>query len=377
MSSTKTNKRAAVAFMAIDQYAESHIVSAAEKNLPGQNRVIWGEGNRFPDYLLELYENVPTLGSIINGNVDYIAGDDVSINAPDFVEGVMNGRGDTIQEQIRDIAKDFELYGGFCLEIIRNAEGSVAEVNYLDMRFVRMNKDCNVFYYCEDWGKSANSRKVITYPAFMPELDWFSLDEHAREEHAASILFVKNIKTQTYPMPMFRQAIKSCEIERCIDEYHLNSINNGFTTSTIINFNNGIPDDEQKDEIEREVNEKFGGYQNAGRIMVSFNPNKESAATFETPKVEDFGERYQALAKHSRQQIFTSFRANPNLFGIPTENNGFSNDEYAESFKLYNRTQIRPIQRKIADAYDKIFGIKGVLTIVPFSMESETETNVN
>lgn len=377
MSSTKTKQRAAVTFAAIDKFVESNIVSAAEKNLVGQNRVIWGDGNRYPDYLLGLYMSVPTLGSIINGNVDYIAGDDIKIVAPDFAEGIMNRRGDTIQEQIRDIAKDYEIYGGFALEVIRNAEGGIAEINHLDIRFIRTNKDCTVFYYSEDWGKSASSRNVFTYPAFMPNLDWISLDEQARDLHAASVVFVKNIKTQTYPMPIYAQAVKSCEIERAIDDYHLNSINNGFTSSMIINFNNGIPSDEQQDEIEKEVNEKFGGYQNAGRIMLSFNPNRESAATFEVPKVEDFGERYQALAKHSRQQIFTSFRANPNLFGIPTENNGFSNEQYEESFKLYNRTQIRPIQRKIADAYDRIFGIKSVLTIVPLSVESDTETNVN
>jgi hypothetical protein len=38
---------------------------------------------------------------------------------------------------------------------------------------------------------------------------------------------------------------------------------------------------------------------------------------------------------------------------------------------------IRPIQKMIADAYDKIYGGMGVLTITPFSLESETEKKVN
>jgi len=93
--------------------------------------------------------------------------------------------------------------------------------------------------------------------------------------------------------------------------------------------------------------------------------------------VENFGERYEALSKHIRQQIFTAFRANPNLFGIPTENLGFSQEEYQSAFKLYNRTMVRPIQRKICDAFDYIFGQPGMLTITPFSLEDGADANVN
>jgi hypothetical protein len=92
-------------------------------------------------------------------------------------------------------------------------------------------------------------------------------------------------------------------------------------------------------------------------------------------QVSDFGDKYQSLEKSARQRIFTAFKANPNLFGIPTESLGFSSEEYESAFRLFNRTQIRPIQRKIADAYDKIYGQKGVLTIVPFSMDEESATD--
>jgi hypothetical protein len=58
-------------------------------------------------------------------------------------------------------------------------------------------------------------------------------------------------------------------------------------------------------------------------------------------------------------------------------NTGFSTEEFEQSFKLYNRTQIKPVQRLICDAYDKIYGQKGVLTIKPFSLDGNTEDNVN
>ena len=380
MSNTEQNKpaRARISFAAIDPYIDTNIISPVEKFVPAKDLMEWGTRNSYPDYLLDLYNNVPTLRAIINGNIDFIAGDDVSIQplTQHLPNGIMNNRGDHIREQIKDISKDYEIYGGFALQIIRNLIGEVAEVYYIDMRFLRTNKEGNVFYYCEDWSKSVR-KDVVVYPAFIPNLNWDALDDEARNRNASSILYVKNIHTQVYPAPLYAASIKACEIERLIDDFHLADINNHFVSSAIINFNNGIPDDDVKEQIEREFTEKFCGASNGGRTAFSWNPNKESATDIVEFEVKDFGERYKSLSDHSRQQIFTAFRANPNLFGIPTEGNGFANEQYAESFKLYNRTQIKPVQRMIADAYDKIYGQPKVLTIVPFSMDGESEGKVN
>ena len=377
MSSTPT-KKASFSFAAINQYVEDYIVRPTEKVLSGRDLVEWGTRNAYPDYLLELYNNVPTLRSIINGNIDYIAGDDVSIMPlqTEYTNQEMNGRGDSIREQVKDLAKDFEIYGGFALQVIRNLAGEIAEIYYMDMRYLRTNKDGNVFYYSEKWSKS--NREVLVYPAFMPNLDWGRLSDEERNRHASSILFVKNVHTQVYPAPLYAASVKACEIERQIDEFHLADIDNHFVSSAIINFNNGDPGQEMKEEIERELNEKFTGAKNGGRIMVSWNKNKESATDIVEFEVKDFGERYKALSEHSRTQIFTAFRAIPLLFGLTSEaNTGFSTEEFEQSFKLYNRTQIQPVQRLICDAYDKIYGQRGVLTIKPFSLGGDTEDNVN
>lgn len=380
MSNTKRNdtKRGTFSFAAIDQYVEQNIVLPTEKVLAGRDMVEWGTRNSYPDYLLDLYNNVPTLRSIINGNIDYVAGDDVTIMPlqEDYMNQEMNRRGDTIREQVKDIAKDFEIYGGFALQVIRNLAGEVAEIYYIDMRYLRTNKEGNVFYYSEKWNKGV--RDAVVYPAFMPNLEWDTLSDEERNRHASSILFVKNVHTQVYPAPLYAASVKACEIERLIDEFHLSDINNHFVSSAIINFNNGDPGQEMKERVEGELNEKFTGAHNGGRIMVSWNPNKESATDIVEFKVEDFGERYKALSQHSRTQIFTAFRAIPLLFGLTSEaNTGFSTEEFEQSFKLYNRTQIKPVQRLICDAYDKIYRQKGVLSIRPFSMDGTAEDNVN
>lgn len=381
MSNTNNNehRRANIAFSAIDPWLEQNIVSPKETAVRGKDIVEWGDFNSYPDYLLELTKTVPTLRSIIAGTVDFIVGDEVTIQPlrEGFDNGKMNLRGDTIAEQVEDLARDFETYGGFALQVIRGFDGRVAELYYIDLRFLRMNKEGDVFYYSEKWAEKGRKDAVV-YPAFRSDISerWASMTDEERDRNASSILYVKTVHSQVYPMPVYAASVKACEIERLVDDYHLSAISNGFASSLIVNFNNGQPTDEMKEEIERDFDEKFTGSGNAGRVMFSWNKSRDNATTFEVPPVTDFGEKYKALAENSRQKILTAFRAFPNLFGITTAT-GFSVEEFEQAFKLYNRTSVRPVQRMIADAYDRIYGRPGVLNIRPFSLDGETEQTVN
>lgn len=360
MNST-THKRGPVTFAAINSYVETHIVSPDEKAVSNGDRYRWGDRDLYPGYLLDLYDNCATLRSVIDGCVDYIAGDDVLFDGER--DRVLNRFGETAMEIIRQLARNLKTFGGCAIEVIRAKDGSIAEIYSIDLQNIRTNKENTVFWYSEKWGKSNPDAEAVD--AFMP----------GAGTTVRSIFFIKASTMHVYPSPPYAAAVKACEIERCIDDYHLNNLENGFTGSAIVNIV-GEPEDQDRDEVERNFNEKFSGHQNAGRLVFSWNHDKESATTIESLKVEDFGDRYEALAKRSRQAIFTAFRANPNLFGIPTDSLGFSSEEYDSAFKLFNRTQIRPAQRLIADAFARIYG-RPILQIVPFSLEGTAEASVS
>ena len=348
-------------FAAINKRVEQNIVLPTERSMSGGKYMQWGEGNRYPDYLLHLYQNCATLRSVIAGAVDYVCGD--RIESATMPNKRVNRAGDTKENIVEALARDYFTFGGFAIEVIRNREGNIGEVSALPMQYLRSDKENESFFYCEDWTKP---NKAIVLPKFVP----------GNREAIRSVFFYKNTTCRTYPEPIYAASVKPCEIECNIDNYHLNAIANGFAGSFIVNFNNGTPTDDAKDEIERAFNEKFAGSENAGRIAFCWNESKESATTLDKLEVDDFGDRYNSLAKHSRQQIFTAFRAHPNLFGIPTESLGFSEEEYSSTFKLFNRTIVRPAQKRICDAFDEIFGTEGALTIKPFTLEGDNETIV-
>lgn len=362
-SNTTDNKPTQMIFAAIEKELTTTIPSFEESETRGKSYIQYGEGNQMPEYLYGLYLSVSTLKTIIDGTANFVAGNDVICNIDGFSFEV-NRKGDTMRELVNLCARDYLLYGGFAIQVIRNKVGKVCELYYIDFRYLRSSKNNDIFWYSEEYGKKySRSSKTVTYPKFLPEA----------VDIPTSIVYVNNDKSHTYPIPRYSGALKSCEIERHIDEYHLSALENGFGGSYIINFLNGIPSDEDKAEIERDINEKWAGASNAGRIMVNFANGKDNATTIERLDVTDFSEKYQAAAKRSREQIFCAFQAVPALFGLMTESKGFAEEEFVQAFKLYSRTVVRGIQAIITDTLDKIFQQKGVIDIKPFSMDDNKE----
>lgn len=353
-----------LSFAAIEKRVVETIPVLTQEKSSGKDYIYYGQDNLYPEYLFGLYNDVTTLKTIIDGSADFIAGDDVIGNIPGF-EVTINKRGDTVRDLIRWLAKDYMTYGGCTYEVIRNLKGEISELYYIDFRFIRTDKKNECFWYSEDYAKKyVRSTKTIIYPKFIKDGD-----------APASIVYIKNVTSTPYPIPRYSGAIKCCEMERKIDEMHLNGIANGFLPSYLINFCQGQPTDEQKAELEKNITEKFTGSENAGRVLLNFSNGKENAATIAKVDANDFGEKYQAAAKRSQTMIYTSFGANPCLFGLNQEANGFSEIEFTEAFKLYNSTTIRSIQRTFIDSLDKVFGVKGAITIKPFVLGNKEDNN--
>lgn len=350
----------ALSFAAIDPAIDKLIVSPRERRAGGE-WVQWGDRNQYPFYVKGLCREVPTLRTVILGLIDYVCGDDVVATEGLRPDGKFDRRGATARDIVKRTAKSIAELGGFAWKITRNNDRTVGELEVLKMENVRANEDADVFWYSEKWGRNYGGQGgTVVYPAFVP----------GQTENAESILYVRLWGDGTYPEPVYAASVKACETERCIDDYHLGNIERGFMGSYMVSFNNGTPPDKIKKQIEKDFTEKFAGHRNAGRVMFAYAPDRDHMATLQKMEVSDYGEKYATLSKHCQQQIFTAFRANPNLFGCSSEGQtGFNTEEYDSAFKLFNRTMVQPIQQTILDAFALLFGRAGVVTIMPFTLE--------
>ena len=120
-----------------------------------------------------------------------------------------------------------------------------------------------------------------------------------------------------YSPVSYQGGIQYAELEEEISNFHLNNILNGLAPSMLINFNNGTPNQEQRELIEQRIAQKFSGSSNAGKFILAFNDNKEQQAEITPVQLSDAHSQYQFLSTESQSKILVAHRVvSPMLLGI-------------------------------------------------------------
>lgn len=327
-----------------------------EKKTAGKDYILYGANNLFPQYLYSLYTRSALMQSIIGSTVDYIMGDAILTNPIIAAQEYWNDNDDTLRDVIKNICNDLCIFGGFAVEVLRDYTGKIVKLNPLDYCNVRTNEDRTIIYYNKDW--RTKPRDFVEVEVFDPN-----------KKQAQSIFYYRGHQLRgVYPYPSYLGAIPALETSCRISNFHLNNIKNGFFGSYVFNFNNGQPDPETQGIIERGIKNKFSGDDNAGAIMTIFNESKDNALTVEKLDAENLDERFDQLRQDTYKEIFTAFRISPQLIGYSLEGTAFNSQEFQNSFALYNKTVVSPLQKDLTRCFDKIFGIDNAITIEPFKI---------
>ena len=158
--------------------------------------------------------------------------------------------------------------------------------------------EIEAYFYFSDWSKYKKGNELKRLPAF------------GTSKEGLEILYVKPYRAgfKYYSPVDYQGGTQYAELEEEISNFHLNNILNGLAPSMLINFNNGTPDPEQREMIERRIYEKFSGSSNAGKFILAFNDNPETAASIEPVQLSDAHQQYEFLSNESSKKIMVAHR---------------------------------------------------------------------
>lgn len=334
------------------------------KEVKGKEWIYYGEKNDYPEYLLRLYNNSAKHNALITGKVDYICGNGWSVKSDDELEKAkvyeiinnVNKTQESLNELSFKISTDLTLFGGFYLQVIwTQATGEPAEIYHIDYSKVRTNCDNTLFYVSDEWIKNGNVNSRPEYETYTPF--------DANNRTGTQILYFKEYRAglNTYSLPDYRGGINYIELDICISEYHLNSINNGMFNSKMINFNDGKVSEEEEARIEKMLKNKFTGSKNAGKFILSFNENTTSAPTILDLSGTELDKHFDLLNKSVQQEIFTSHKVTSGmLFGIKTEGQLGGRNELREASELFQNTYISVKQKEIESIINYIYSFADI-----------------
>ena len=336
-------------------------IAPTEKENVSKGWVNFGEANMYPQYLIELYNESPVHGSIVNSISQMIAGQGVvggNSIANQYLQSIK------IDSIIPNIARDLKLFGGYYLEVIWSMDRTtIAQVNHLPFENCRLacsdeQDDVTGVWYSRDW---SDMRKKKNVPHYIPI---FNVDY--KEEMPKQVMFVHTLKlgSEYYPKPDYVGSVNYIELTRQIGEYHVNNILNGFFPSLIASFNNGIPSLEEQHMIKNQLTASIQGADNAGKVLTFFNEERDRGVDFTAFPLTDADKQYQFLSEECTKQIMIAHRVtSPLLFGVRDGGGlGSNTDELKTALYIFQKQVIEPYQRLIADSVMEICKASNIIS---------------
>ena len=353
----------------------SNYTSPEIKEVRNKDWVSYGQDNDYYQYLIDRYNGSPTNNAIVNGLSEMIFGKGLNATDSDrkpdeYAQMISLFKKDTV----RKFCYDLKLMGQCAIQVIYSKDRTkIAQVEHLPIETIRaekVNESSNQiegYYYHSDWLNIKPNETPQRIPAF------------GTSNQAIEILCVKPYRAGFYyysPVD-YQGGLQYAELEEEISNYHLNNIKNGLAPSMLINFNNGIPNEEERELIERRIYDKFSGSSAAGKFILSFNDNIDSGATLEPVQLSDAHNQYQFLSDESSKKILVSHRiVSPMLFGIK-DNTGLGNnaEELQTASILNNNVVIKPFQELLIDSFNQILAFNGISLNLYFETLQPLEFN--
>jgi hypothetical protein len=330
------------------------------KEVQGKDYVEYGEDNDYFGYLIDRYNGSPTNNAILNSLMDMTFGK--GLDATDSAKKPSEYaamRGLFTKSCLQKVVADYVMMGQCSMQVVYSQDHNmIVEVQHIPvetLRAARCNEDGEIeaYYYAKDWTDVKGRRETaVRIPAF------------GTSKEGLEILYIKPYRAGFYyysPVD-YQGGLPYAELEEEIANYHINNIQNGLAPSMLINFNNGVPSEEERRSIEQQIATKFSGSSNSGKFILAFNDNKDLAATVDPVQLSDAAEQYQFLSTEATQKIMVSHRiVSPMLLGIK-DNSGLGNnaDELKTASTLLDNLVIRPKQEIIIDGIDQILSYNDI-----------------
>ena len=344
------------------------------KEVSNQEWIQYGGDNNYFQFLIDRYNGSATNNALINGISQMIVGRYLDATDSNRKPAEYAQMKSMLSEDMQmKLASDLKLMGQCAMQVIYTQDRSrIAQVEHVPIETLRAEKvdeegNIPAYYYFYDWEEYQQGDFLERLPVF------------GTSRSEIEILYIKPYRAgfKYYSPVDYQGGIQYAELEEEIANYHLNNIMNGLAPSMLLNFNNGTPTEEERNIIEQKIAAKYQGTSNAGRFILAFNDNAESAATMEAVQLSDAPQQYEFLSNESMRKIMVAHRVtSPILFGIK-DMTGFGNnaDEIVTASTLMDNTVIRPFQQLLLNAFDDILAYNEIVLNLYFKTLQPLEFN--
>ena len=319
MADDKPNK--GLNIIAIDSKIRTESLKIS--TIVGDEIIDYGLTNLYPSRVNDIIRESPTANGCVKRKSEFVFG--LGIDGGDLV---VNRHGQTLNEIYNATSKDYTKYNGFVLHFNVNLLGEIAEIQNVDIRYVRKLATLKA-------ARLARIKDVGLFDDNAFEIALWGIGEAPKN----GFLYYFNTSGGIYPICPMEASLTSAQLENETQVFGYMFAKNGYCGSGVLQLPN-MPDEKIKKEEYAAVIKKVTDTRSAGSLLVvnavqNIEGDVDKFKMYEPFMPPNVDALYVNQNKQAKEHILITYNMPDILLGVGSSGM-FNKESFQDAFNYYN-----------------------------------------
>ena len=310
--------------------------------------VSWGKNNKFPNELIEWFNNHAEHGAIVKGKARYLSGLEIETDNELAERWLIKANP---KESWFDVSKLIDkskvLFGAYALKVVPNLIGTPLQYYHIEFGNIRFSPCGKYVFVIHRHGKWNEVKRK--YPVWYKGCKEIAI--YIYKDNNPNVNEFGNL----YPEPEYFSCTQDIDTDVRITTFFNQYVKNNWSSGQIINISGAEGTIEEKDAIAESLLEEKTGEENGGKPTIIFSERDSKGAEVLSLNASDLDKQYQELSKRNQQKILTGHNVNGALFKILVEGKLGDRNEIDLAHELFISEYVTVEQKLKLDTLSELF----------------------
>ena len=327
----------------------------------------FGQDNLYPELLNQLYYSSPLHGAIVDFKTNSATGGGYTIETEkmsqeDKLKLYTFERKLKLGKTIRAIAQQLIVHHRVYFKLCYNKKGEIYKVENISPERVRVSRDKETYFLCDDWTARIDVREIKKYHPANTDFEQLYCYE------------LMTLGQEWYPLPQYTSALNFAFLSGELSYFAKSNIQNSIFPSFAMMFPKRPQSEEEKHMIKQTI-DRLKGAANAGKAVAFFANNQDQLPKIESLPTNSNDKLFQEASSLNTEQICFAHTIDPILMGVRTQGSLGSGSDIKQAYVVFEKNVVMPLRRQVEEIVNEIMAIAkipGKFSINNFQIINET-----
>lgn len=329
--------------------------------------VRFGTDNLYPEMLNQIYYSSPLHGAIVDFKTNAVIGGGYALKTdkltiPEKLQLYTFERRIALKHTVKAVTKQVIVHNRVYFKLCFDNSKKLTKIENISPEKVRVSRDKNMYYLCEDWSTSIDIRSIKPYHVTCSDTEQLYCYE------------IKSLGQDYYSLPQYTSCLNFAFLSGELSYFAKSNIQNSVFPSFAMMFPKRPQSEEEKHMI-KETIDRMKGAANAGKAVAFFANSADQLPKIESMPTNGNDKLFQEASQLNTEQICFAHTIDPILMGVRTTGSLGGGADIKQAYVIFEKNVVMELRSCVEHIFNELLSIAKApadFTINNFQVINET-----